>query len=147
MAFKGEIEISAPQTGVLKDEKFNVLDCNYRFYTPSDSYGRIIGRRIVGKINFVIETTPKAVHLANILFTNSAIEGKLTFYNRDAYSKMFEVEFKNARIIDLETIFEHTGEMTMINRLTISTEKITLISGGNMAEDSNDWELTEQFSE
>lgn len=147
MAFKGEVEISAPQTGVLKDEKFNVLDCSYRFYTPSDNYGRIIGRRIVGKINFVIETTPKAVHLANILFTNSTIEGKLTFYNRDSYSKMLEVEFKNARIIDMETIFAHTGEMPMINRLTISTEKITLTSGGNMAEDSNDWELAEQFSE
>lgn len=145
MAFKGEIEISAPQSGQLKNEKFNVIDCNYRFYTPSDSYGRITGRRIVGKINFVIETTPATVQLANILFTNSVIEGKLTFYNRDSFSKMFEVEFQNGRIIDLETIFAHTGEMPMINRLTISTEKISLTSGGQMAEDSNDWEVAQEF--
>ncbi|MBL0341143.1 MAG: hypothetical protein IPP71_09565 [Bacteroidetes bacterium] len=145
MAFRGEIEISAPETGALKDEKFSVLDCNYRFYTPSDNYGRITGRRIVGKIHFVIETTPASVQLANVLFTNSAIEGKLTFYNRDSLSKMFEVEFENARIIDLETIFAHTGEMPMMNRVSISAEKITLISSGQMAEDSNDWGVSQEY--
>lgn len=145
MSFKGEIEISSPATGMLNEEKFNVLDCNYRFYVPSDSYGRITGRRVVGKINFVIETTPATVALALALFTNADIEGKLTFYNRDMVSVMFEVEFRNGRVIDYETIFAHTGEMPMINRLTVSAERITLTSGGQTAEDSNDWDVAEEF--
>lgn len=145
MAFKGEIEISAPQTGSLKDEKFNVLDCSYRFYTPSDSYGRITGRRVVGKISFTVETTPATVQLANVFFIHAVIEGKLTFYNRDSFSKMFEIKFENARVIDMETVFAHTGEMPMINKLTISTEKITLISGGHEAQDSNDWDVVQEY--
>ncbi len=145
MAFKGEVDISTPQTGLLKNEKFNVIDCNFRFYTPSDNYGRITGRRVVGKINFEIETTPKCVHLASTFFVHSPIEGVLTFYNRDALSKMMEVKFENARIIDLETVFSANGEMPMINRITISTEKISLIASGNEANDSNDWELATEY--
>lgn len=145
MAFKGEVEISAPQTGVLKNEKFNVLDCNFRFHVPSDNYGRITGRRIVGKINFEIETTPKCVHLANIFFVHATIEGVLTFYNRDSISKMMEVKFENARIIEMETLFSSDGVMPMMNKLTISTEKITLTSSGNEAMDTNDWELASEY--
>ncbi len=145
MSFKGEVEISAPQTGHLNKTKFNVLDCNYRFYMPSDNYGRITGRRVVGKINFIIETSPSTVQLANCLFVNAEVEGKFVFFNRDALSKMLELDFKNGRIIDMETVFSNNGDMPLINRLIVSAEKLTLTSEGNVAEDNNDWETRSEY--
>lgn len=145
MAFKGEVEISAPQSGTLKNEKFSVLECDYKFYTPADNYGRITGRRVVGRINFVIETTPTTVHLATLFFTHGVIEGKFTFFNRDEISKMMEVKFENARIIELETAFESEGVKPMVNTLVISTEKIEIISGGNVAMDTNDWDAASEY--
>jgi hypothetical protein len=145
MPFRGEVVISSPQTGQLNNALFNVQDCEYRFYSPTDSYGRITGRRVVGKINFVIETTPDTVQLASLFFIHGVIEGKFTFYHRDALSTMMEVEFQNARIIDMTTVFEHDGATAMLNRLTISCDTIILTSGGQTAQDTNDWEVQSEF--
>lgn len=145
MSFRGELVVSAPQTGQIQDAKFIILDCSYKFSVPTDSYGRIAGRRVVGKIELGLETTPASIQLANVFFTHSVIEGKITFFNRDSISKMLEVEFSNARIIDLDTNFQSEGSSPISNRVVISSEKISLSSDGKTAEDSNDWEVKVEY--
>lgn len=145
MSFRGEAVITATETGSIQDGHFNVLNCSFRFYSPTDSYGRITGRRVVGKIFFQVETVPNCVALSHLFFTNSSLEGTLTFYQRDNLAKLYEVSFQNARIIDMETQFSGNGEMPMTTSLMISSERISLESGSISAEDNNDWRAESDF--
>jgi hypothetical protein len=63
------------------------------------------------------------------------LNGSINFYKADNETKLKEIKFENAFCIDFTEIFEEALEESLVTKLTISAEKLSI---GNVDLD-NQW--------
>lgn len=83
----------------LDGNTYNVLDCHYSFYQPTDGTGKPQGMPEGGEISIKIESTGNPELLGWMLDHNKTKDGKIIYYRRDAMSKLQELNFEKAYCI------------------------------------------------
>jgi hypothetical protein len=94
-------------------EEYNVLEFNIDFKQGTDTTGKPIGEPKGGTVKLTIEATQNTTFLSWMLNSNLTKDGKITFYRRDALSKMKELDFKKAFCINYHEQFTSTTDIPM----------------------------------
>jgi hypothetical protein len=88
-----------------------------------------------GKIKVIIEATLNTNFLAWMLEANQTKDGKITFYRRDAMSKMKELSFTKAYCIGYHEQFTSTTAVPMQITMEFTAKELTF----GEAKFSNHW--------
>ena len=120
----------------IEDQELRILDCEYTIAQTTDHKGKPSARPKGGTINVLIESTAD-----NFLFDWAASEtqiksGSISFYRRDAMSKLKELQFTDAYCTKFTERFSAKGENPMQIRLTLSAKEISM---GGSSKHSNPW--------
>lgn len=116
-------------------EPISVLHCGFRFSQVTDTTGKPTAIPQGGNVNLVVESNGDTELFDWMISPTQTKNGKITFFKRDANSKLKILEFSNAHCVDYYETFDHTGEMPMQIRLTLSAHEIKL----NDSEFKNNW--------
>ncbi|MDV6167383.1 type VI secretion system tube protein TssD [Flavobacterium sp. DG1-102-2] len=129
MSFLAKLEIDG--------ESMNVLEFQCTLGQDTDKSGKPAADPAGGKIRVVVEST-KSTMLFDWMVSNSQTKnGKLTFYRRDAISKMRELQFKEAYCIRYDEIFVAYNSMSMKIEIVISAKEINM----NGSQFARNWPL------
>ena len=112
-----------------------LLHCSYSLNRDMDPIGRPSSMVRGGTIQFEIESTNDTSLNEWMVDQFTTKKGTVTFLKRDSNTKMKEVKFENAYIVQFSESFDHVGENPMTIHFTVSAEKITV---GN-ATHTNPW--------
>ena len=128
MSFKADLYI--------EDQELTVIECEYTIAQSTDHKGKPSARPKGGTISVLIESTSD-----NFLFDWAASEtqvksGSITFYRRDAMSKMKELRFTDAYCVKFTERFSAKGEQPMQIRMTLSAKELDL---GGSSRHANTW--------
>jgi hypothetical protein len=80
----------------LDGNTYNILECKYSFQQATDGTGKPEGMPQGGEIFIRIESTGNPELLGWMLDHNQTKNGKITFFRRDAMSKLQELSFEKA---------------------------------------------------
>ncbi len=80
----------------LDGNTYNILECRYSFVQATDGTGKPQGMPQGGEIIIRIESTGNPELLGWMLDHNQTKNGKITFFRRDAMSKLQELSFEKA---------------------------------------------------
>lgn len=116
-------------------EEYNVLEFNIDFKQGTDTTGKPIGEPKGGAVKLTIEATQNTSFLSWMLNSNLTKDGKITFYRRDALSKMKELDFKKAFCINYHEQFTSTTDIPMKITLELIAKELTF----GDAKFSNNW--------
>lgn len=83
----------------LDGNTYNILECKYSFVQSTDGTGKPEGMPQGGEIFIRIESTGNPELLGWMLDHNQTKNGKITFFRRDAMSKLQELTFEKAYCI------------------------------------------------
>lgn len=83
----------------LDGNSYNILECKYSFTQATDGTGKPQGMPQGGEIFIRIESTGNPELLGWMLDHNQTKNGKITFFRRDAMSKLQELTFEKAYCI------------------------------------------------
>jgi hypothetical protein len=89
----------------LDGNTYNVLECRYEFSQPVDGSGKPQGMPKGGEILIRIESTGNPELLDWMLDHNKTKNGIITFFRRDAMSKLQELSFEKAYCINFAEHF------------------------------------------
>jgi len=128
MSFLAELSIES-------GEPISVLHCGFRFSQAIDATGKTIARPLGGQVNLVVESNGDTELFDWMINPTQTKNGTVTFYRRDASSKLKKLEFTNAHCVEYYETFDHQGQAPMQIQLTISAQKIKL----NDSEYENNW--------
>lgn len=122
---------------VMDGEKYTVLKCSYKFKKPVDAMTKPSGEVKGGKIHMTVETRGNMELLEWIIAPEKEKNGMITFFRRDALSRLFGIEFKKAQCIKFKEEFNSTNGMPMNINFTIVARSIKF----NHLEFNNDWTI------
>ena len=129
MSFLAKLEIDG--------ETMNVLECHFKLSQDSDKTGKPSGDPHGGEIILILEST-KSTMLFDWMKSNSQTKnGKLTFYKRDALSKMRELEFNEAYCLGYSETFTAVSNSSMSVEIVVSAKEI-IMNGSKL---SRNWPL------
>lgn len=129
MSFLAKLEIDG--------EVLNVLEFQCTLSQDTDKSGKPSADPVGGKVRVVVEST-KSTMLFDWMTSNTQTKnGKLTFYRRDAISKMRDLEFKEGYCIHYDELFIAYNTMSMRIEVVISAKEINM--GGSQF--SRNWPL------
>ncbi len=116
-------------------EEYNVLEFNISFKQDIDTASKPTGNPKGGIINMTLEATNNSLFLSWMLSGDLTKDGKISFYRRDAMSKMKELKFVKAFCINYHEQFTSTTEIPMKITMELVTKELTF---GN-AKFFNNW--------
>ncbi|WP_163400363.1 type VI secretion system tube protein TssD [Flavobacterium fluviatile] len=116
-------------------EEYNVLEFNVNFKQEIDNTSKPTGNAKGGIIKMVIEATKDTNFLSWMLNGDLTKDGKITFYRRDAMSKMKELTFTKAFCIGYDEQFTSTTEVPMKITIELAAKELTF----GDAKFSNNW--------
>jgi hypothetical protein len=116
-------------------EEYNVLEFNIDFKQEIDTTSKPTGNAKGGIIKIIIESTQNSLFLSWMLNSDLTKDGKITFYRRDALSKMKELTFEKAFCIHYHEQFTSTTEVPMKITMELVTKELTF----GDAKFSNNW--------
>lgn len=119
MSFLAKLHIDA--------KEYNILDFNIHFKQEIDASSRPTGDAKGGIVKMIIEATQDTDFLSWMLNRDLTKDGKITFYRRDAMSKMKELSFVKAFCIGYEEQFSSTNDIPM--KITMEVVAKELIFG------------------
>lgn len=105
-------------------EEFNVLEFHINFTQEIDTTGKPNGVSKGGNINLIIEASQNTHFLAWMINSDLTKDGKITFYRRDAMSKMKELTFTKAFCINYHEQFTSTTEVPMKISMELVSQNI-----------------------
>jgi Hemolysin coregulated protein Hcp (TssD) len=124
MSFLAKLEIDG--------EIMTVLEFKCTVEQDTDKSGKPSSDPRGGKIRLVVEST-KSTLLFDWAVSHSQLKnGKVTFYRRDATSKMRELEFSNAYCIAYDELFHANSDKPMQIDFLISAQEIAM-NGSKMS--------------
>ncbi|MFT3701391.1 MAG: type VI secretion system tube protein TssD [Agriterribacter sp.] len=127
MSFLAKLEVDG--------EELNVLNCSFRFSQHIDATGKPTSLPKGGTVTMIVESTGNT-HLFDWMISPTQTKnGKLTFFRRDANSKLKTLEFSEAHCVDYHEIYDHAGDHPMQIQLMISALELKL----NDSEYKNNW--------
>ncbi|MEN4760137.1 MULTISPECIES: type VI secretion system tube protein TssD [unclassified Chryseobacterium] len=89
---------------------YNIIECKYNFKQSIDGTGKPQGMPQGGEIFLRIESTGNPELLGWMLDHSQTKDGKITFFRRDAMSKLQELSFEKAYCIDFTETFHAYNE-------------------------------------
>lgn len=107
-------------------KEYNILRCTYDFDQPMDGTGKPTGRPLGGRIMATIEADGSYDLLHWMSSPDQVKDGAVTFYKRDAMSRLQQVIFKKAFCVKLTTHFEAIGSAPLQARLIISAKSLQI---------------------
>jgi hypothetical protein len=116
MSFLAKLEIDAVE--------YNILDFNIKFKQDLDATSKPTGNTQGGIIKMIIEADQKTDLLSWMLSGDQTKDGKITFFRRDAMSKMKELSFEKAYCIGYDEQFTSTNDISMKITLEIVTREM-----------------------
>lgn len=116
-------------------EEYNVLEFNINFKQDIDTSSKPTGNAKGGIIKMTIEATHNSLFLSWMLNGDLTKDGKITFYRRDALSKMKELTFEKAFCINYHEQFTSTTEIPMKITMELVAKELTF----GDAKFSNNW--------
>jgi len=129
MSFLAKLEIDG--------EIMNVLEFQCTINQDTDKSGKPSADPVGGKIRVVVEST-KSTMLFDWMVSNTQTKnGKLTFYRRDAISKMRDLHFKEGYCIHYDELFIAYNTMSMRIEVVISAKEINM----NGSQFARNWPL------
>jgi len=129
MSFLAKLEIDG--------EVMNVLEFQCTINQDTDKSGKPSADPVGGKIRVVVEST-KSTMLFDWMVSNTQTKnGKLTFYRRDAISKMRDLQFKEGYCIHYDELFIAYNTMSMRIEVVISAKEINM----NGSQFARNWPL------
>ncbi|RYZ83528.1 MAG: hypothetical protein EOP06_19810 [Proteobacteria bacterium] len=118
MSFLAKLEIDG--------ETMNVLEFQCTINQDTDKSGKPSADPVGGKIRVVVEST-KSTMLFDWMVSNTQTKnGKLTFYRRDAISKMRDLQFKDAYCVHYDEMFVAYNTMSMKIEIVVSAKEINM---------------------
>ena len=108
----------------LDGETYNVLEFDLHIHQEVDHNGKPQTIAQGGNIRLVIESTKSVDFMKWMISSTQTKNGKITFFRRDAMSKMKELQFDKAFCIDFHESFRATNEVPMQLALVISAKEI-----------------------
>ncbi len=127
MSFLARLEIDG--------EEMSVLHCSFRFSKSVDTTGKPVSIPKGGLIKLTIESTGNTQLFDWMISTTQTKNGTITFFRRDASSKLKALEFSEAYCVDYFETYNHLGDFPMQVELLISAMEIKL----NDSEFVNNW--------
>jgi Hemolysin coregulated protein Hcp (TssD) len=116
----------------VEDTTYNILECSYNLNQSTDSSGKPQGVTRGGKIKIKVEATGKSDLINWMISPNKSQDGIITFYKRDAMSRLQEVKFEKGYCIDFTQIFNAQDKQPLMIEMLISAKKLSF--------DGNDFE-------
>ncbi|MCJ1805701.1 hypothetical protein MRP92_02095 [Flavobacterium covae] len=89
----------------LDGNTYNILSCDYNFTQQIDATGKPEGMPQGGEINIRIESNGKSNLLQWMLDHSQTKNGTITFFRRDAMSKLQELKFEKAYCVSFSEYF------------------------------------------
>ncbi len=111
---------------IVDGQEYNVLHCTYNFEQPMDDTGKPSGKPRGGQITVTLESQGKYGLLHWMASPEQTKDGTITFYKRDAMSRLQEVIFKKAYCVSLVENFDANSATPMQKRIVISARTITI---------------------
>jgi len=127
MAFRSTLNLGG--------KEYDVLDCNYSLRRDVDSKGRPSSNIYGGRITVRVESTEDTTILETMVNQFKPFNGSIIFKKGDEESKMKELTFENAYIIEFSEGINIVGSAPMSICVTISAQIIKI--GG--AEYEENW--------
>ncbi|CVK15984.1 hypothetical protein Ga0061079_104103 [Apibacter mensalis] len=118
-------------------ETYTVLKCNYNFKKPTDSTTKPSGEVSGGKIKLTLESRGNVSFLEWIMAPDKEKDGTITFFRRDAISKLLEIQLKKAYCIKFKEKFNAVDNQPMQITLTLVARSLKF----NHLEYQNDWTM------
>lgn len=118
MSFLAKLEIDG--------EEYNILDCSYSFEQNIDRNNKPSGTPRGGQISLVIESRGSTNFLQWMIEHKQTKDGVITFYKRDAMSRMLNLKFSKAFCIRFTEHFNAQSNTPMQIHLTISAKKMDI---------------------
>ncbi len=128
MSFKANLSIEG-------GSEIRLLHCSYALTRDVDATGRPSSAVKGGIVKFVIESTNDTSLNEWMVDQFTHKNGHVVFMKRDSNTKMKELKFENAYIVELNEIFDSVGENPCKIHFTITAEKIKVGS----ATHTNPW--------
>ncbi|MFV0305344.1 MAG: type VI secretion system tube protein TssD [Moheibacter sp.] len=110
----------------LDGETYNVLDCTYGFEQSVDRNNKPSGTPRGGQITLIIESRGSTNFLKWMVDHKQTKDGTITFFKRDAMSRMLALKFSKAFCIRYTEHFNAQTITPMQMHLTISAKKIEI---------------------
>ena len=98
----------------------------------TDPSGKPLGVTRGGQIKLKIEATGKNDFINWMISPSKTKDGAVTFYKRDAMSKLQEIKFEKGYCISLTQLFNSQNKEPLLIEMTVSAKKISF--------DGNDFE-------
>ena len=127
MAFRSTLNLGG--------KEYDVLVCNYSLRRDVDSKGRPSSNIYGGRITVRVESTEDTTILETMVNQFKPFNGSIVFKKGDEESKMKELTFENAYIIEFSEGINIVGSAPMSISVTISAQIIKI--GG--AEYEENW--------
>ncbi|PZP51082.1 MAG: hypothetical protein DI598_04060 [Pseudopedobacter saltans] len=115
--------------------ELNVLECSFSFSQDINAIGQPSSIPVGGTVELTVESTGGTNLFDWMISATQVKSGTVTFYRRDAMSKLKELIFKDAHCIDYNEHYKHNGEFPMQTTITISANVLTL----NDSQFKNNW--------
>lgn len=110
----------------LDGNTYNVLACNYNFSQAIDSTGKPQGTPQGGEIFIKIESVGNPELLTWMLEHSQTKSGKITFYRRDAMSKLQELNFEKAYCIKFSEYFDANSTEPLQIEISLIAKKFDI---------------------
>lgn len=108
----------------LEGKEYDVLKCKYSVKREVDSKGRPSSNLYGGRISIEVESTDDISVIEKMAMQFKPISGNVAFKKDDEDSKMKELSFKNAYIVDFNEGINIVGEVPMSITFVISAQEI-----------------------
>lgn len=118
MSFLAKLEI--------EEETYNVLDCSYSFEQTVDRNNKPSGKPRGGQVYMIIESSGSTSFLQWMVAHKQTKNGVITFFKRDAMSRMLALKFNKAYCVNYTEHFNAKTNMPMQIHLTISAKKLDI---------------------
>lgn len=108
----------------LDGETYNVLEFDLHITQEVDHNGKPQTIAQGGNIRLVVESTKSVDFMKWMISSTQTKNGKITFFRRDAMSKMKELKFEKAFCINFHESFRSNNEVPMQIELMLSAKDI-----------------------
>lgn len=106
----------------LEGNSYNVLECEYTFNQNYSPTGKPLGLPQGGEISLRIESLGNTIFFDWMIDPAHTKNGKITFFRRDAISKLQQITFKNAFCVFLSEHFNALDQQPLQLNIKISAQ-------------------------
>jgi len=111
---------------VIDDFEYNVLNCHLGMEQKLGANGAAVQKPTGGVVTFEVESTSSVDLFDWMVSSNKKRDGSVTFYRRDAMSRMRTLEFFDAICFKYDEVFNGSDENAMKTRFSISARQIKM---------------------